>query len=276
MLGAASEEEPQWWWADRVTPNTKHGPVTRGELERLKVAGTIKGNTLIWHPSMSAWSKLSQLPPMPAPRAKVTRGPLQDARESTREAEKQKEGVDAETPKKRAGMLLGCLNRGPKEVQVAPDTSPDASKGSPDPSALKYMNNLEAVTRGEKLVEQLARGARRDLKLEMTLSEAAIFAQRRWRGFIARRSHLNMSNQVHLGYELRVLEIRAKRKNLVAGFLQHMMYMTLLVIVFMLQHGRTVPTRYALVETLKSYVQDLSSPSGMNFDSISQVLSMYP
>ena len=85
MLGAASEEEPQWWWADRVMPKTKHGPVTRGELERLKVAGTIAGNFLIWHPSMSAWTKLSQLPPEPAPRAKATRGPLQDVQESTRE-----------------------------------------------------------------------------------------------------------------------------------------------------------------------------------------------
>ena len=120
-------------------------------------------------------------------------------------------------------------------------------------------------------LSQLARGVRRDYNLEMTLNEAAIFAQRRWRGYIARRSNLNMANQVHLGYELRVLQVRSKRRNLVKGFIQHMIYMVLLITVFMLQHGRTVHTRFILVATLKDYVKSLQSAGGVTFDSISSI-----
>ena len=105
----------------------------------------------------------------------------------------------------------------------------------------------------------------------MNLEEAAIFAQRRWRGYIARRSNLNMASQVHLGYELRVLQVRSKRRNLVKGFIQHMIYMVLLISVFMMQHGRTVHTRFVLVATLKDYVRHLVSPKGVTFDNINSL-----
>ena len=113
--------------------------------------------------------------------------------------------------------------------------------------------------------------ARRALKMDLTLTEAALFVQARWRGFKARSTQLNMSTKLHLGYELHVLKLRAKRRSLLYGFFQHVSYMTLLIVVFMMQHGHTVSTRYTLVETLKTYVRDLSTPSGVTFDSVGSV-----
>ena len=71
--------------------------------------------------------------------------------------------------------------------------------------------------------------------------------RRCWRGYVARhmRGTLNLAGQLHLGYELRVLQMRRKRRRLIFGFVQHLLYMGLLLMVFMLQHGRTVNTRRA-------------------------------
>jgi len=52
---------------------------------------------------------------------------------------------------------------------------------------------------------------------------------------------------------------------------KHIFYMGLLITVFFLQHGNSVNDRYVLVDTLKSYVGGLSTPSGVTFDGIGSV-----
>ena len=118
---------------------------------------------------------------------------------------------------------------------------------------------------------------RRGLHLEMSLEEAALLTQKIWRGFVdrARKDQLNLNAQLHLGYELHVLELRKRRKGLFIGFLQHMAYMSLLVAVFFMQHGNTVNNRYVLVETLKSYVGGLKTSSGVQFDTIGSVADVW-
>jgi hypothetical protein len=65
--------------------------------------------------------------------------------------------------------------------------------------------------------------------------------------------------------------MRKKRKSMIVGFVQHVLYMTLLLAVFMLQHGSSVSNRFMLVDTLKGFVRGLSTPSGVTFDSISSI-----
>ena len=98
-----------------------------------------------------------------------------------------------------------------------------------------------------------------------------MMVQRRWRGNKARRGTLNLGKKLNLGYELRVLEQRNDRRRLIVGFMQHITYMGLLIAVFMLQYGGTVPARYALVAALKTHVTNLETPSGLTFDTISTV-----
>jgi len=118
---------------------------------------------------------------------------------------------------------------------------------------------------------------RRGLHLEMSLEEAALLTQKIWRGFCdrAKKDQLNLNARLHLGYELHVLEVRKTRKGLFIGFLQHMAYMSLLVAVFFMQHGNTVNNRYVLVDTLKSYVGGLKTPSGVQFQSIGSVADVW-
>ena len=99
---------------------------------------------------------------------------------------------------------------------------------------------------------------------------AAIVTQSHFRGYVVRhkRGLLNLTKRVHLGYELKVLQERKRRRNLIKGFLQHLTYMLILFMVFVLQHGRTVQTRFVLVETLKDYINGLETPSKVTFASI--------
>ena len=105
----------------------------------------------------------------------------------------------------------------------------------------------------------------------MSAEEAGLIVQKHWRGWVHRKAGdmLILGHEIHLGYEVRVMSLRAERKALASGFVQHLINLALLVTVFFLQHGRSVQTRYTLVETLKSYVNDLETPSGVTFDSIS-------
>ena len=115
--------------------------------------------------------------------------------------------------------------------------------------------------------------AAREVKIpkSMTVDEAALIMQKIYRGHTYRKEGdvLLLSHKIHLGYEVRVMGLRAKRKALASGFVQHVINLALLVTVFFLQSGGNVQTRYTLVETLKSYVGDLETPSGVTFDSVS-------
>ena len=49
------------------------------------------------------------------------------------------------------------------------------------------------------------------------------------------------------------------------------MAVTVLVSVFVLQHGRTVHTRYSLVEALKHYVKETATPTGVTFQTVQSI-----
>ena len=133
--------------------------------------------------------------------------------------------------------------------KVAPDKAAEASrvhKGSSKHLLTLHKSNLDHYT------------------------AAAIVTQSHFRGYVVRhkRGLLNLTNRVHLGYELKVLQERKRRRNLIKGFPLHLTYMLILFMVFVLQHGRTVQTRFVLVETLKDYINGLETPSKVTFASI--------
>jgi hypothetical protein len=132
-------------------------------------------------------------------------------------------------------------------------------------------STISVVKAGEATVAIGVPQKPKDVKMSMTLEEATLIIQSRWRGISVRRHHLNLGARLHLGYEIRILEYRERRRSLVDGFMQHLTFMALLIGVFMLQHGSTVPARYALVETLKDYVNGVESPSGVTFDSAGSI-----
>ena len=130
---------------------------------------------------------------------------------------------------------------------------------------------------GDPRLHQLAAKASRSfkVKLEMTLEEATLMVQSRWRGFRQRIVGIDLAHQLHLGYELHVFKLRTRRRHLLYGFFQHLIYMGLLILVFNLQHGHTVSTRYTLVETLKNYVRHLKTPSGNTFDNVASIPAVW-
>jgi hypothetical protein len=154
-------------------------------------------------------------------------------------------------------------NQGPKE----------SSKIAPDLMAAVNEREAEDAKHERQVLVTKASLRRINSGLRMTEEEAGQVVQKIWRGFIsrARKNQLNHTSRLHLGYELHVLQQRKTRKGLFLGFVQHIFYMILLVTVFFLQHGRTVNNRYVLVETLKSYVSGLKTPSGVEFGSIGSI-----
>ena len=95
-----------------------------------------------------------------------------------------------------------------------------------------------------------------------------LLVQRRWRGRIARNYHLNFSYMIHVGYELKVFEKRQAKRSLVSGFIFHVLYISMLIAVFFLQHGRTVGDRHALVGMLKNFVTGLETPTGKTISDV--------
>ena len=109
-------------------------------------------------------------------------------------------------------------NEDHKKKQFKPNTVvPEDEAENPEESA---------AVQDDVIVEQMMQMKRERLKLEMTPEEAALLVQRLWRGFLTRnrQGRLNMSQVVHIGYELKVMEERKKRKSLVSGFFQHIVY----------------------------------------------------
>ena len=102
----------------------------------------------------------------------------------------------------------------------------DTAKVAPD--ILGAVRNDKLGTVSAPGIQQ--RGApnimRRAMRLDMTMEEAAVFTQKVWRGFHLRsqKDQLNLSQRLHLGYELHVLDRRQKRKSLFLGFVKHIFY----------------------------------------------------
>ena len=120
----------------------------------------------------------------------------------------------------------------------------------------------------EEILPQLARKHRWQTKGAMTREAASLYVQQRIRGNQARKKHLHMSKWLNLQYEIKIIEQREERRRLVSHFLQHMIYMAIMVSVFLLQHGHTVGSRYSMVAVLKQYVHETYSSSGVTFESI--------
>lgn len=84
-----------------------------------------------------------------------------------------------------------------------------------------------------------------------TAEAAIIWTQAHWRGYKSRKSGLFLRRHLHLGYEVRIFELRKERSKLVVDFIGHILFLVLLIGVFFMQHGRTVNDRNALVTTIK-------------------------
>ena len=105
-------------------------------------------------------------------------------------------------------------------------------------------------------------------KSEMTAQEGAILLQRHCRGQQARKKVLHVTKRLHIQYEIKIIEQRQERRKLVSQFLMHVIYMTIMVSVFVLQHGHSVGSRYSMVAVLKQYVAATITPTGVTFDTI--------
>ena len=102
----------------------------------------------------------------------------------------------------------------------------------------------------------------------MTAQEGAILLQRHCRGQQARKKVLHVTKRLHIQYEIKIIEQRQERRKLVSQFLMHVIYMTIMVSVFVLQHGHSVGSRYSMVAVLKQYVAATITPTGVTFDTI--------
>ena len=84
-----------------------------------------------------------------------------------------------------------------------------------------------------------------------TAEQAITWTQAHWRGYKARTSGLYLQRRMHIGYEVRIFELRRDRSKLIVDFIGHIIFLCLLIGVFFMQHGRTVNDRNALVTTIK-------------------------
>ena len=95
----------------------------------------------------------------------------------------------------------------------------------------------------------------------MSLEDAATLAQSRWRGHKVRFGNLNMANTLHLGYEVKLAEMRLQRRRMLRGLIGHLCFMALLIVVIMFQQGAMVTKRHALETAMKTCARALHSPS---------------
>ena len=105
-------------------------------------------------------------------------------------------------------------------------------------------------------------------KHNMTPLEGALLVQRLVRGQRVRKTVLNIMRKLHIQYEIKIIEQRQERRKLVSQFLMHVIYMTIMVSVFILQHGHSVRSRYSMVAVLKQYVDSTITPTGIAFETI--------
>ena len=72
-----------------------------------------------------------------------------------------------------------------------------------------------------------------------------------------------------------MLQLRVKRQRMVLGFIQHLFYLLLLVVVIYEQGGASVGPRYSIVQSIEGYLKDLRtsepSPHHMELDKIESI-----
>lgn len=81
---------------------------------------------------------------------------------------------------------------------------------------------------------------------------AATLLQSSYRGYVRRKAKAKQNYKINLKYELEILAARKKRRGLLVGFFQHLIYLTVLTAVVMLGGGPT--PRFELATTLADYI----------------------
>ena len=79
---------------------------------------------------------------------------------------------------------------------------------------------------------------------------------------------LTRSRPVPDQYELRIRMLRNEKLALGRGFVTNFLLLLLLIFVFLLQHGRTVGTRFELVRALKEQLGSITTDTGITFDTV--------
>jgi len=114
--------------------------------------------------------------------------------------------------------------------------------------------------------------------LDMSEERASAVIIAGWVGYRTRNMVLNMSKNLHFGYELQIFEERKRKRSLVFGLLYHLIFMCLLFGAFTMQHGSSVSDRFQLVESIKSEISGIQTPvvdfgnsGGVTFDKVSNL-----
>ena len=115
-------------------------------------------------------------------------------------------------------------------------------------------------------------------KLDMSEERASAIIIAGWVGYRTRNMVLNMSKNLHFGYELQIFEERKRKRGLVFGLVYHVIFMCLMFGAFHMQHGSSVSDRFQLVESIKSEISGIATPvvdfgnsGGVTFDSVSNL-----
>jgi hypothetical protein len=109
----------------------------------------------------------------------------------------------------------------------------------------------------------------------ITPQEAVNLIQVKYRTFLdlKRNEQVNMNRTLHLGYERKVLTMRVQRQRMIGGFVQHLLYMLLLIALIFVQGGNQIKSRYDVVQAIEGYLLDLKTsahaPHHMDIESIS-------
>ena len=121
----------------------------------------------------------------------------------------------------------------------------------------------EHVVRRMSSVQRRAEEEHRQLVLRYTLK-----CQRLWRGRRERRRGLNLSLKLHLGYELRVLQARCRRRDTFKSMLRMLLFLGVGLGIFYSQMGSTVVARYGIASTIREEIVQLRSSTGRSLDTI--------
>lgn len=96
----------------------------------------------------------------------------------------------------------------------------------------------------------------------LTHDDAANVFQRAYRGYLARKTSINLKKKLHLGYEVSLLKQRIKRNALVRSMCWNLVMLVATVSILFMQVGTTVLPRYQTSHTVRNHLANVRSPSG--------------